>query len=117
MGTPYSAAASSAPSTSTLGEWSLPMASTAILIMGEFRESTPWRFPGLPVPCRNRSEDRPDAAGVAHGNSCIRIRIVRPGDRERADGRGGPWNVVVLDLAFYELRSSSFRLKSSNLSM
>jgi len=85
--------------------------------MGEFRESTPWRFPELPVPCRNRSEDRLDVEAVAHDNSCIQKGIVWQGDRERAAGRGGPWNVVVLDLAFYELRSSSFRLKSSNLSM
>jgi hypothetical protein len=84
---------------------------------GEFRESTPWLFPELPVPYRNRSEGRRDVEAVAHDNLCIRIRIVWPGDRERAAGRGGPWNVVVLDLAFYELRSSSFRLMSSNSSM
>ena len=85
--------------------------------MGEFRESIPWRFPELPVPYRNRSVGRPDVEAAARGNSCIRIRTVWPGDRERAAGRGGPWNVVVLDLAFYELRSSSYRLKSSNVSM
>src|SRR5215471_17301381 len=109
MGTPYSAAASSAPSTSTFGEWSLPMASTAILIMGEFREFTPWRFPELPVPCRNHNEDRHDVAAVVHDNSGIRTRTLRPDDHVRAGDRGEPWNDVVSDLAFYELRSSSFR--------
>jgi len=85
--------------------------------MGKFRETIPWRFPELHVPYRSRNGDRRDVEAVAHGNSCIRKVNVWPDDRVHAADRVGPWNVVVLDLAFYELRSSSFRLKSSNLSM
>ena len=74
-------------------------------------------FDYFPFLIDSRNEDRRDAACAVRGNSSTRKRTVPSDDRARGAGRGGLWNVVVLDLAFYELRSSSCRLISSNLSM
>src|SRR5579884_2421356 len=98
MEIPYSAAAWTAPSTSTAGAWSLPIASTAILISG-MREFTPQLSRSLPALCKSRNEDKRDAASVIHGNSDIPKKIAPLNDRVPGGDHAAPSNVVFLDLA------------------
>jgi hypothetical protein len=93
------------------------MASTAILIMRDGMAATLPLLQALRGLCNDRNEDRHDAASVIRGSSSIRKKTVSSNHRERAADSCGLWNVVVLDLAFYELRSSTLRLISSNFSI
>ncbi len=122
--TPYSLAARTLPSTSGRGAWSPPMASTAIVIIGDFpatltssvgttRAVPFWTLrarlqPGYSTlrrapdaPCNTRNADRHGAAVSFRGNLGTWPSLGQRDDRARVSCWSAFWNVVVWGLALH----------------